>query len=113
MTQPAIFLPKGGDVNRDLGEKFAANPVQGTGSMSVPTTARPGRSGFCPQLSRFYDSSSGNGPFGFGWSLSLSSITGKPKKHFPNIGTPTNPMSLSMWNGAKLRKKYSKSKLRP
>ena len=54
-----------------MGEKFAANPVTGSGSMSVPIATSPGRSGFGPQLSLNYDSGAGNGPFGFGWSLGL------------------------------------------
>jgi hypothetical protein len=70
-SPPAINLPKGGGAIRGMGEKFAANPVTGTGSMTVPIAASPGRSGFGPQLSLSYDSGSGNGPFGFGWSLSL------------------------------------------
>jgi hypothetical protein len=63
---PAITLPKGGGVIRGMDEKFATNPVTGTGSMSVPILTSPGRSGFGPQLSLSYDSGSGNGPFGFG-----------------------------------------------
>jgi len=78
-----ISLPKGGGAIRGMGEKFAANPVTGTGSMSVPLTTSPGRSGFGPQLSLSYDSCSGNGPFGFGWSLSLPSITRKTDKGLP------------------------------
>ena len=66
-----------------MGEKFAANPVTGTGSMSVPLATSPGRSGFGPQLSLSYDSGSGNGPFGFGWSLSVPSITRKTDKGLP------------------------------
>jgi RHS repeat-associated protein len=66
-----------------MGEKFAANPVTGSGSMSVPIATSPGRSGFGPQLSLSYDSGAGNGPFGFGWSLSLPSITRKTDKGLP------------------------------
>lgn len=51
--------------------------------MSVPLAASPGRSGFGPQLSLSYDSGSGNGPFGFGWSLSLPSIIRKTEKGLP------------------------------
>src|SRR5438874_8735942 len=76
----AISLPKGGGAIRGMGEKFAANPVTGTGSMSVPIATSPGRSGFGPQLALSYDSGAGNGPFGFGWSLSLPSITRKTDK---------------------------------
>ena len=80
---PAISLPKGGGAIRGMGEKFAANPVTGTGSLSVPIYTSPGRSGFGPQLSLSYDSGAGNGPFGFGWSLSVPSITRKTDKGLP------------------------------
>lgn len=80
---PAISLPKGGGAIRGIGEKFAANPVTGTGSMTVPIATSPGRSGFGPQLSLSYDSGAGNGPFGFGWSLSLPAITRKTDKGLP------------------------------
>jgi hypothetical protein len=74
---PSINLPKGGGTIRGIGEKFAANPVTGSGSMSVPIAASEGRSGFGPGLSLAYDSGAGNGPFGLGWNLSLPSITRK------------------------------------
>src|SRR5258707_15089799 len=80
---PSISLPKGGGAIHGIGEKFAANPVTGTGSFSVPIATSPGRSGFGPQLSLAYDSGAGNGPFGFGWSLSLPSITRKTEKGLP------------------------------
>jgi RHS repeat-associated protein len=80
---PSISLPKGGGAIRGISEKFAANPVTGTGSLSVPIATSPGRSGFGPQLSLTYDSGSGNGPFGFGWNLSLPSITRKTDKGLP------------------------------
>ena len=77
---PQISLPKGGGAIRGIGEKFAANPVTGTGSMFVPVFTSPARSGFDPQLSLSYDSGAGNGPFGLGWSLSLPTITKKTDK---------------------------------
>src|SRR5688572_18899694 len=80
---PSISLPKGGGAIRGIGEKFAANPVTGTGSMSVPIATSPGRLGFGPQLSLSYDSGAGNGPFGLGWNLSLPSITRKTDKGLP------------------------------
>jgi RHS repeat-associated protein len=80
---PSVSLPKGGGAIRGMGEKFAANPVTGTGSMTVPIATSPGRSGFGPQLSLSYDSGSGNSPFGFGWSLSLPTITRKTDKGLP------------------------------
>jgi RHS repeat-associated protein len=80
---PQITLPKGGGAIRGIGEKFAANPVAGTGSLTVPIYASPGRSGFGPQLALAYDSGSGNSPFGFGWSLALPTITRKTDKGLP------------------------------
>ncbi|SFN24798.1 RHS repeat-associated core domain-containing protein [Nitrosospira briensis] len=82
-SAPTIALPKGGGAIRGMGEKFAANPVTGTSSMSIPIVTSPGRSGFEPQLSISYDSGAGNGTFGFGWSLSLPSITRKTDKGLP------------------------------
>jgi Salmonella virulence plasmid 65kDa B protein len=82
-TAPSIPLPKGGGAIRGMGEKFAANPVTGTGSMTVPIATSPGRSGFGTQLSLSYDSGAGNRPFGFGWNLSLPSITRKTDKGLP------------------------------
>src|SRR5439155_4579618 len=82
-TSPQISLPKGGGAIRGIGEKFAANPVTGTGSLSVPIAVSPGRSGFGPALTLSYDSGSGNGVFGIGWSLSLPSITRKTDKGLP------------------------------
>src|SRR5919109_1187517 len=83
LSIPAISLPKGGGAIRGIGEKFGANPVTGTATVSVPIFTSPGRSGFGPSLSLSYDSGSGNGPFGFGWNLSIPSITRKTDKGLP------------------------------
>lgn len=83
ITSPTLTLLKGGGAIRGMGEKFSANPVTGTGSMSVPIATSPGRSGFGPQLSLSYDSGAGNGPFGLGWNLSLPAITRKTDKGLP------------------------------
>src|SRR5688500_3578966 len=61
VAAPRIELPKGGCAIRGIGEKFAANPVTGTGSTTVPIATSPGRAGFGPQLALSYDSGSGNG----------------------------------------------------
>ena len=46
---PMITLPKGGGAIRGIGEKFAANPVTGTGSHDGADRRRvPGRAGFRP-----------------------------------------------------------------
>ena len=67
VTAPQLELPKGGGALRGIGEKFASNPVTGTGALTVPIATSPGRGGFGPQLALSYDSGVGNGLFGFGW----------------------------------------------
>lgn len=49
---PQISLPKGGGAIKGIGEKFAANTVTGTGSITIPIATSPGRLGFGPQLPR-------------------------------------------------------------
>src|SRR5271169_5189285 len=83
LSAPQISLPKGGGAIRGMGEKFAANPVTGTGSTTIPIYASPGRSGFGPQISLSYDSGHGNSPFGFGWSLALPESTRKTDNGLP------------------------------
>ncbi|MGH7909119.1 MAG: SpvB/TcaC N-terminal domain-containing protein, partial [Thermodesulfobacteriota bacterium] len=83
VSTPTISLPKGGGAIRGIGEKFSANPVTGTGSLSIPIFTTPSRSDFYPKLSLSYDSGSGNGPFGLGWDLSIPSIIRKTDKGLP------------------------------
>lgn len=80
---PTINLPKGGGAIQGIGEKFQANPVTGTGSMSVPIAMSPGRGEFTPQLALSYDSGAGNSPFGLGWNIGLPTITRKTSKGLP------------------------------
>src|SRR6266540_3758222 len=80
---PAVSLPKGGGAIRGMGEKFGVSPTTGTGTLTVPLAASPGRAGFGPQLALTYDSGAGNGPFGFGWSLGLPAVTRKTDKGLP------------------------------
>src|SRR6266702_434551 len=80
---PSISLPKGGGAIKGIGEKFAANPVTGTGSLNIPIFTTPARSDFYPKLLLSYDSGAGAGPFGIGWNLSVPSITRKTDKGLP------------------------------
>lgn len=86
---PSLSLPRGGGAVRGIGEKFSANPVTGAGSLSIPIVTSPGRSNFGPQLLLSYTSGTGNGPFGFGWKLSLPSITRKTDKGLPRYRDST------------------------
>jgi RHS repeat-associated protein len=80
---PSVELPKGGGAIRGVGEKFAANSVTGAGAMTVPLAVSPGRSGFGPKLELSYRSGNGNGPFGYGWKLSVPSVTRKTDRGLP------------------------------
>jgi RHS repeat-associated protein len=83
VAPPQLSLPKGGGAIRGIGETFTANPVTGTAAVTVPIATSPGRSGFGPQLTLTYDSGTGNGPFGLGWSLSLPAITRRTDRGLP------------------------------
>lgn len=84
MQLPAINMPRGGGAIRGIGEKFATNPVTGTCSLNIPIATSVGRAGFSLDLALRYDSGSGNGPFGMGWSLSPPSIARKTDKGLPH-----------------------------
>jgi hypothetical protein len=83
IAAPRLELPKGGGALRGIGETFAANPVTGTGGLTVPIAASPGRGGFGPRLALVYDSGAGNGPFGVGWSLGMPQVTRRTDKGLP------------------------------
>ena len=70
---PYISLPKGGGALKGIDEKFSVNAVNGTSgfSISLPFSSARGAS---PSLSLTYSSGSGNGIFGLGWNLGISSI---------------------------------------
>jgi hypothetical protein len=66
-----------------IGEKFTVNPATGSGGLSIPLPLSHGRAGFTPDLTLAYDSSSGNGVFGFGWTASTAAITRKTDRGLP------------------------------
>ena len=79
---PQINLPKGGGAIKSIDEKFLVIAVNGTASFSVPIPFSSAR-GFSPSIMLNYNSGSGNGLFGLGWSLSLSSIKRKTESELP------------------------------
>ncbi len=79
---PSISLPKGGGAIKGIDEKFSVNAVNGTASFSIPLPFSPSR-GASPSLSLSYNSGGGNGIFGLGWNLGLSSIKRKTDKGLP------------------------------
>lgn len=79
---PSISLPKGGGAIKGIDEKFSVNAVNGTAGFSIPLPFSPARA-LTPSLALGYNSGSGNGVFGLGWSLNLGSIKIKTDKGLP------------------------------
>ncbi len=80
---PAIDLPKGGGAVKGIGETFTANVLTGSASLTVPLDLTAGRGGTTPSLALTYDSGGGNGPFGIGWSVPVTSIRRKSERGLP------------------------------
>lgn len=78
---PQLHLPKGGGAIKGIDEKFSVNASNGSSSVSLPLpfTAAKG----APAISLTYNSSSGNGVFGLGWSAAVPSIQRKTDKQLP------------------------------
>lgn len=84
-----ITLPKGGGAIHGIGDSFKANLFSGAGTYSIPVPVTKAR-GFEPILSINYSSGTGNGIFGLGFSLSLSSISIRTSNGIPRYdGTDT------------------------
>ncbi|MFI0481123.1 SpvB/TcaC N-terminal domain-containing protein [Actinomadura sp. 9N215] len=92
---PSLSLPTAGGAIRGMGEKFSANPVTGTASMSVPLALSPGRGGVSPQLTLSYDSGAGNGPYGLGWTVDLPSISRTTDRGLPRYLDDEDTFQLS------------------
>ena len=83
VASPSIDLPKGGGALKGIDEKFQANPVTGSASISIPLPLSPSRGGVAPEIDLSYDSGAGNGLFGLGWTLSVPQINRKTDKGLP------------------------------
>ncbi len=82
-AQQTLSLPSGGGAIKGIGETFQPNLFSGTGSYTIPITTSPARGDAGPKLSLQYSAGNGNGPFGFGWQLSIPRITRKTEKGLP------------------------------
>ncbi len=80
---PSISLPKGGGGIKSIDDKFSVNPANGTSGFAIPFPFSPSRNGFMPGVSLQYNSGSGNGIFGVGWSADPPSISRKTDKKLP------------------------------
>ncbi|MFK5937203.1 MAG: SpvB/TcaC N-terminal domain-containing protein [Sulfurimonas sp.] len=79
---PSISLPKGGGSIKGIDEKFSVNAINGTSSFSIPLPSSEARS-LSPSLNLSYNSGTGNGVFGLGWSLESESIKRKIDRTLP------------------------------
>src|SRR5256885_8654876 len=94
-SEQVISLPKGGGALHGMGEKFSPDLHTGTGNFTVPIAVPPGRNGFQPELRLVYSTGNGNGPFGFGWSLSVPGVARKTFKGIPQYHDDTDTFVLS------------------
>jgi len=67
-------LPDAGAATSSLGETFSSDLSTGTADFSIPIDTPNGPNDIGPHLTLHYDSSTGNGPFGLGFSLRLPRI---------------------------------------
>ncbi len=92
---PQIELPKGGGAIRGISEKFSANPITGTSSLSIPLPISPAR-GFQPELTLAYDSGRGNSAYGLGWDIDVASIVRKTDKGLPTYDDRSDKDTFSL-----------------
>jgi RHS repeat-associated protein len=78
-----ISLPKGAGSIEGLGESFEPQLNTGGSSYGVSISVPPGRAGLAPSVHLGYNSFSGNGIAGIGWSLEFMSVKRQTDKGFP------------------------------
>lgn len=82
----SLSLPGGASEQRGLGETFSPDLYTGTGRYSVPLWFPRGPGGLQPSLALQYASTSGNGPFGLGWSLPTMILSRRTERGVPSYG---------------------------
>jgi RHS repeat-associated protein len=78
-----ISLPSGAGSIEGLGESFEPQLNTGSSTYGVGITLPPGRTGLAPTVRLSYNSYTGNGICGIGWSLAFRSIKRQTDKGFP------------------------------
>lgn len=99
-----ISLPRGGGSIKGLGETFQPNLFSGTGSHTIPFPISKAR-GLEPEISITYNSGSGNGSFGMGYSLGLEKITLRTEQCIPKY----DDKDIYLLNGTELVKNNENS----
>lgn len=93
IAEQILSLPKGGGTIQGLGEKFKPDLHMGTGVYNIPLDIPNGPNDIAPKLSLSYNTASGNGPFGMGFSLNLLAISRSIKRFMPEY-TDKDPLVL-------------------
>src|SRR5262245_11738443 len=78
-----LALPKGGGAVGALGAAFEADLNTGAGQFAVPIDVPAGPNAIKPEMVLRYATTSGNGPFGLGWSLGLLAIARQTDGRIP------------------------------
>ena len=82
-AKPPLSLPKGGGAIKGLNEKFSIDAFTGSGTSSVSIFEAPERLSSLGGVSATYNSSTGNGLLGIGWSIDQPSIKRRTDKGVP------------------------------
>ncbi len=93
VSPSVISLPGGPGAVEGLGPSFQPHLNTGTASYSVPIAVPPGVAGHDPELALSYNSGSGNGFLGIGWSLDLPTIERQLDKGLPRYTGAGEPSS--------------------
>src|SRR6476469_3813900 len=80
-----ISLPRGAGSIEGLGESFEPQLNTGGSSYGVSISVPSGRAGLAPTLRLSYNSYTGNGLCGIGWSFDLMSVKRQTDKGFPEF----------------------------
>ena len=104
---PSVSLPNGGGALKGIDEKFSVNAINGTASFSIPLPVSPAR-GLSPALTLSYNSGGGNGIFGLGWALGLSSIKRKTDRALPKYFDAINSDTFLFSEAEDLVPEYQK-----
>jgi YD repeat-containing protein len=93
-----IALPEAGGGVSDVlaGAAFRVDLFTGAGSLTVPLATPPGRNGVQPRLALEYHTGAGNGPFGFGWRLSLPEVTRTAPRSAGDATGPAGPAEFRL-----------------
>ncbi|MBW2000354.1 MAG: VCBS repeat-containing protein, partial [Deltaproteobacteria bacterium] len=83
LSPTKISVPKGPGSIQGLGNRLSIDPNSGTGSFGVSIRVPPGTAGIQPSIALSYNTGSGNGVLGFGWSLGVPFVSRQTSKGVP------------------------------